>query len=82
MADSAKPQFWAERYAQERTSWDFGGVPIGLRAFLSRERPSSALTPGCGIGYEVRAFARAGWQVDAVDFSYHGKESRQVWWKL
>ena len=49
--------------------WDFGGVPIGLRTFLSRENPGSVLIPGCGTGYEVRAFARAGWHVDAVDFS-------------
>jgi SAM-dependent methyltransferase len=69
VADSAKPEFWNERYAKGRIPWDFGGVPVELLQFLSREKPGSVLIPGCGTGYEVCAFARAGWQVDAVDFS-------------
>jgi SAM-dependent methyltransferase len=40
-----------------------------VAGFSSREKPGKALIPGCGTGYEVRAFARSGWQVDAVDFS-------------
>jgi SAM-dependent methyltransferase len=31
--------------------------------------PAKALIPGCGTGYEVRAFHQAGWKVTAIDFS-------------
>jgi SAM-dependent methyltransferase len=49
--------------------WDFGGVPVALEDFLRRQSPGRVLIPGCGSAYEVRAFVRAGWFVDAVDFS-------------
>ena len=32
-------------------------------------RPGRAFIPGCGSGYEVKAFHAAGWQVMAIDFS-------------
>ena len=67
--DSSRPEYWDERYAGQRMPWDFGGVPSALRDFLSREKPGKVLVPGCGTGYEVRAFAGSGWQVNAVDFS-------------
>jgi Thiopurine S-methyltransferase (TPMT) len=69
MNDNSRPEFWDERYAGQRMPWDFGGVPSVLRDCLSREKPGKVLIPGCGTGYEVRAFARSSWQVDAVDFS-------------
>jgi SAM-dependent methyltransferase len=69
MNDSSRREFWDERYAGQRMPWDFGEVPSVLRDFLSREKPGKVPIPGCGTGYEVRAFARSSWQVDAVDFS-------------
>lgn len=69
MNDSSRPEFWDERYAGQRMRWDFCEVPSALRDFLSREKPGKVLIPGCGTGYEVRAFARSGGQVDAVNFS-------------
>ncbi|CAN5749208.1 hypothetical protein BH09VER1_BH09VER1_11860 [soil metagenome] len=69
MNESSSPDFWDERYAAGRMPWDFGDAPAALRDFLGRARAGNVLIPGCGTGYEVRAFARAGWRVDAVDFS-------------
>lgn len=68
--DSTLPQFWSTRYAARRTPWDLHGVPEALRGFLARSRaPGSVLIPGCGSGYEVRAFHDAGFDVTALDFS-------------
>ena len=67
--DSSKPDFWNSHYASGNTPWDFHGVPSALLAFLGRSQPSEVLIPGCGSGYEVRAFHEAGWDVIAIDFS-------------
>jgi len=69
MNDSGDPGFWDKRYANERMPWDFGDVPAALSEFVQRVPPGKVLIPGCGTGYEVQAFARSGWTVDAVDFS-------------
>lgn len=79
MTESEQPQFWDERYASRKTPWDFGGVPRALREFLAREEPGRVLIPGCGCGYEVRAFAQTGWQVDAVDFSSEAVRLAREW---
>jgi SAM-dependent methyltransferase len=50
--------------------WDAGGAPRSLERFLRRGRaPGRVLIPGCGSGYEVKAFRKFGWDVLAVDFS-------------
>ena len=67
--DSSHPEFWDVRYASGETPWDFHGVPSALNAFLKESQPGSVLIPGCGAGYEVRAFHEAGWKVTAIDFS-------------
>ncbi len=60
--------FWDERYRAGRTPWDFGGVPRRLREWLaSTPRVGRVLIPGCGSGYEVRAFHERGWEVLALD---------------
>ncbi|HEV3410456.1 MAG TPA: methyltransferase domain-containing protein [Chthoniobacterales bacterium] len=68
--DSASPDFWSSRYVAGRMPWDLQGVPPALEEFL-RQTPSRGhvLIPGCGSGYEVRAFHEAGFQVTAIDFS-------------
>jgi SAM-dependent methyltransferase len=69
-SDSNHPDFWTTRYAAGRTPWDFGGVPSALKVFLERSPgPGRVLIPGCGAGYEVRAFHAAGYDVSAIDFS-------------
>ncbi|MHB8521445.1 MAG: methyltransferase domain-containing protein [Limisphaerales bacterium] len=67
--DSSRPEFWNMRYASGKTPWDFHGVPATLNAFLKTSAPGKVLIPGCGTGYEVRAFHQAGWEVTAIDFS-------------
>lgn len=66
---SSQPDFWNTRYAEGKTPWDFHGIPSALRAFLKSNPPSNVLIPGCGNGYEVRAFHEAGWDALAIDFS-------------
>jgi SAM-dependent methyltransferase len=68
--DAAKPEFWERRFRENFTPWDAGGVPSDLERFLKSEpRGRRVLIPGCGSGYEVRAFAEAGHDVLAVDFA-------------
>lgn len=67
---STEVEFWDKRYRTGRTPWDFRGVPLALMEWLQKnEAPGRVLIPGCGSGYEVRAFAERGWDVLAVDFS-------------
>jgi len=69
--NSAAPDFWNTRYAAARTPWDFGGVPAPLSRYLAAHpgHGARALIPGGGPGYEVAAFALAGYAVTAIDFS-------------
>lgn len=67
--DSSRPDFWDTRYAGGVTPWDAGQVPPRLARWLAQKGPARVLIPGCGAGYEVRAFAEHGHDVLAVDFS-------------
>lgn len=69
--ESARPEFWEQRYRAGRLPWDAGGVPPALAAFLERLGPGArqVLVPGCGSGYEVKAFLTAGGRVCAIDFA-------------
>lgn len=68
--NAALPEFWSSRYVTGRTPWDLHRVPEALHAFLQRsESRGTVLIPGCGSGYEVRAFHDAGYDVTAIDFS-------------
>jgi len=68
--DPARPAVWDARFREGFTPWDAGGVPAALREFLTREPAGRrVLVPGCGSGYEVQAFAAAGHDVVAIDFS-------------
>lgn len=73
--DSSQPAFWNTRYAAGKTPWDLGDIPAALRSFLTRTKPPGrVLIPGCGSGYEVRAFHDAGFEVTAIDFSPAARE--------
>jgi SAM-dependent methyltransferase len=64
------PDFFDDRYAAGRTPWDFGGVPNSLQPFVEKHHgPGRVLIPGCGSGYEIKAFASSGWDVIGIDFS-------------
>jgi len=68
--DSSQPPFWDTRYRDGTTPWDAGGVPPRLLAWLEKDRSAMrVLVPGCGSGYEVRAFAERGHDVLGIDFS-------------
>ncbi len=69
--DSSRTQFWVKRWEVGKLPWDLGGVPPNLVSFLTRTQaaPARVLVPGCGSGYEVRAFHEAGYDVTAIDFS-------------
>jgi SAM-dependent methyltransferase len=67
--DSSRPEFWDTRYRDGTTPWDAAGVPLKLRSFLERFPSSRVLIPGCGAGYEVKAFAERGHDVLAIEFS-------------
>jgi SAM-dependent methyltransferase len=67
--DSSRPDFWDTRYREGVTPWDARGVPIQLQEWLKGRSPFRVLVPGCGTGYEVRAFAQRGHDVTAIEFS-------------
>lgn len=67
----SQSDFWEERFTAQRTPWESAdGVPPRLARFLASHRTGGrALIPGCGSGREVAAFARAGFDVTAIDFA-------------
>jgi SAM-dependent methyltransferase len=68
--DSSGSDFWDTRYRGGVTPWDAAGVPPQLSMWLrTRQAAPRVLIPGCGSGYEVRAFAAHGHDVLAIDFS-------------
>ena len=76
--DAAKPEFWEKRFRERFTPWDAGRVPVALEQFLKAEpRDRRVLIPGCGSGYEVRAFAEAGLETLAIDFAPAAVERAQ-----
>src|SRR3989454_12029107 len=76
--DAAKPEFWEKRFREGFTPWDAGKIPAALEQFLKTEpRGQRVLIPGCGSGYEVRAFAEAGFETLAIDFAPAAVERAQ-----
>jgi len=76
--DAARPEFWEKRFRKSFTPWDAGRVPAALEQFLKTEpRDQRVLIPGCGSGYEVRAFAEAGLETLAIDFAPAAVERAQ-----
>lgn len=67
--DSSRPEFWDTRYRGGLTPWDAAGVPDRLQRFLENLPVSRVLIPGCGAGYEVKAFAERRHDVLALEFS-------------
>lgn len=62
--------YWEARYQAHDMPWDKGAPSPGLLDFLSAhpELPRGAVcVPGCGLGHDVRAFARAGFAAFGFD---------------
>ena len=77
--DPAAPDFWEKRYREQFMPWDAGRVPDRTLAFVAGLAPRSrVLIPGCGSAYEARAFAEAGHDVIAIDFSAAAIESARA----
>lgn len=52
---------WEAAYQQKDTPWDKGGASPGLVDFLEASPVlGRVLVPGCGLGHDVRAIAKAG----------------------
>ena len=66
-----KPEFWEEIYQGGRAGWDLGGpTPTFIRLLQSDLISSGRMLVTCaGRGHDARAFARHGFQVDAVEFA-------------
>lgn len=70
MLSPNQPEYWNARYLKDNTPWDFGGIPADLKLFLKKKgKGAKVLIPGCGSGYEIKAFAEAGYDVTAIDFA-------------
>lgn len=77
--DPAGPAFWEKRYREQHMPWDAGRIPDLARAFISTLAPRSrVLIPGCGTAHDAQAFADAGHDVIAVDFSAAALEAARA----
>ncbi len=77
--DPAGPAFWEKRYREQFMPWDAGRVPDDARSFIAALAPRSrVLIPGCGTAHDARAFAEAGHDVIAVDFSSAALEAARA----
>lgn len=75
--DPLLAQFWDERFDEQFTPWDKGGLPAQMQAFVTSHAPMATLIPGCGNAHEVALLAEHGWQVRAIDFSEQAIASAQ-----
>ncbi len=63
---------WEQRYQTKDMPWEKGAPSPGLVDFLAAHPTLPAATvcvPGCGTGHDVRAWAKAGFQVTGVDLA-------------
>ena len=65
-------KYWEERYRSQDMPWEKGAPSPGLVDFLAAQpglARGSVCVPGCGTGHDVRAWARAGFQVCGYDLA-------------
>lgn len=75
--DPLLAQFWDERFDEQFTPWDKGGLPAQMQVFVTSHAPMATLIPGCGNAHEVALLAEHGWPVRAIDFSEQAIASAQ-----
>ncbi len=65
------PTDWDARYRSGDHPWNHGEASPGLEDFLRETPPqvSTVCVPGCGLGHDVRCFARHGYQATGLDIS-------------
>ena len=62
-------EFWEACYETEMDNWDLGG-PTPVFERLATEVPKGRICViGCGRGYDAITFAKAGFEVTAIDFA-------------
>ena len=62
-------EFWEACYETEMDNWDLGG-PTPVFERIASEIPKGRICViGCGRGYDAVTFAKAGFEVTAIDFS-------------
>jgi len=62
-------EFWEACYETEMDNWDLGG-PTPVFERLATEVPKGRICViGCGRGYDAVTFAKAGFEVTAIDFA-------------
>jgi SAM-dependent methyltransferase len=64
-------EFWDSRYRAGEARWETTQMPGQLARWIGAHpaEGGTVLIPGCGSGREISAFAEAGWNVTAIDFS-------------
>jgi len=75
MNDQTAPdaqQYWEERYKTGDMPWEKGAPSPGLVDFLATHATlprGTVCVPGCGMGHDVRAWAKAGFSVYGFDIA-------------
>ncbi len=72
MTDVDRAEFWETHYRQGTTAWDLDGpTPAFFQLLAGPDAPAPGriLVPGCGRGHDAVLFARAGFEVTAVDYA-------------
>ena len=64
--------YWEQRYQTKDMPWEKGGPSPGLVDFLAAHpelKRGTVCVPGCGSGYDVREFAKAGFDAFGFDIA-------------
>jgi len=64
--------YWEQRYQTSDTPWDKGEASPGLVDFLAAHpelKRGPVCVPGCGVGHDVRAWARPGFDAFGCDLA-------------
>jgi len=64
--------YWEERYQSRDMPWEKGEPSPGLVDFLSAHADlpkATVCVPGCGLGHDVRAWAKAGFNTTGFDIA-------------
>ncbi len=68
---------WEERWREDNTPWDLGGVTPALDAWCKENpiRDQDILVPGCGRGHDAHYMSKRGARVVALDISPEALET-------
>ncbi len=80
MSDVNSPDFWQSIYKNHDNGWDLGAPTPVFENLLSTGRfaPGKMIVLGAGHGHDARSFARAGFDVTAVDFAQQAVEAMRL----